>query len=343
MALLFPLLIAACTGSERASSSAATEGTMTAGSNEIVFRVLGNGPDTAIVIPGGPGLGSSYLESALEPLARTHTLIFFDPRGRYGAAGTGDSTALSIEKDLNDVNVLRLRFQLDRMALIGHHYGAGVAALYASRFPARVSRMLLLAPLYPRQLYVWDLSKTPVDSAASQGMLRDMAAGLDTADAAGFCRRHWGFHFVPAPVTDPRVIADEAPLICGAASARFRDLEQIRRLSIRSLGPRWDWRDTLQRLRQPSLIVQAQVTGRADSMEQRRSRMLLHGAETFAGSMPEARILTVEAPLWFPWLGDDDIVSAADEFLRGEWPRGASRVAAPATPTPVLPAPTDND
>src|SRR5690242_8008307 len=58
------------------------------------YRVIGSGPDTVIVLHGGPGLQSSYLLSVLDPLARDRTLIYYDQRGR-GQSDLVDSSALS--------------------------------------------------------------------------------------------------------------------------------------------------------------------------------------------------------------------------------------------------------
>ncbi len=71
------------------------EGYVHAGNGvRIFYRVAGNGSDTVIVLHGGPGFTSDYLDKNLDPLGRRHTLIFFDQRGTGRSTLVTDSVAL---------------------------------------------------------------------------------------------------------------------------------------------------------------------------------------------------------------------------------------------------------
>lgn len=52
-----------------------------AGGVRLSYRVDGSGPDTVVVLHGGPGLNLEGLRPDLRPLARRHTLLYFDQRG----------------------------------------------------------------------------------------------------------------------------------------------------------------------------------------------------------------------------------------------------------------------
>src|SRR5215203_431899 len=87
--LFFTLLTAAC--------SARRPGVVTAGDAHLrpersryvageggvrlFYQVDGGGPDTVVVLHGGPGLNLEGLRPDLKPLARRHTLLYFDQRG----------------------------------------------------------------------------------------------------------------------------------------------------------------------------------------------------------------------------------------------------------------------
>lgn len=45
------------------------------------YRVVGEGPDTVVVVHGGPGAGMNSVRPDFEPLAEQLTLVLFDQRG----------------------------------------------------------------------------------------------------------------------------------------------------------------------------------------------------------------------------------------------------------------------
>src|SRR5690606_317085 len=59
----------------------------------LFYRMLGSGPDTLIVLHGGPGFTMDYFYADLEPLATGHTLLFYDQRGAGGSSLVADSAA----------------------------------------------------------------------------------------------------------------------------------------------------------------------------------------------------------------------------------------------------------
>ena len=95
---------------------------------EIVYHVLGTGP-LCIVHPGGPGLEWRYLR--MPELERHLTLVYLEP------AGTGASGALTevprtlVRRHAADLEAVRHALGVDRIFLLGHSYGGGVAMRYA--------------------------------------------------------------------------------------------------------------------------------------------------------------------------------------------------------------------
>ena len=62
-----------------------------------------------------------------------------------------DAAALDAERFADDLEAVRKHFGLERVTLVGHSWGAGVAALYAMRYPDRVSRIVLVGPMALRR------------------------------------------------------------------------------------------------------------------------------------------------------------------------------------------------
>jgi proline iminopeptidase len=82
-----------------------------------------------------------YFAKDLTPLAATHTLLFYDQRGAGRSSLVTDSAALDGQRFAEDLESVRKHFGLARVTLLGHSWGAGVAALYSSRYPDRIARL----------------------------------------------------------------------------------------------------------------------------------------------------------------------------------------------------------
>ncbi|MEU7479888.1 alpha/beta hydrolase [Lentzea sp. NPDC042327] len=155
----------------------------------LAYREVGEGAPL-LVLAGGPGRASEYLET-LGGLDRHRRLVVLDNRG------TGESDepveAFTYRRDMlvRDVEVLRRHLGLERVDVLGHSAGAGIAVGYAADFPDRVGRLVLLTPalrsvgLSPEQSD-WDtFLAARADQpwfAAAQEALERSAAGDDSVE-----------------------------------------------------------------------------------------------------------------------------------------------------------------
>lgn len=110
----------------------------------LAYHVLGAGPPL-ICVPGGPARASSYLGD-LGGLSRQRTLILLDQRGTGESDEPADPATYRCDRLVDDLEALRIHLGLERMDLLGHSAGGGVAQLYSARFPHRVARLTLLTP-----------------------------------------------------------------------------------------------------------------------------------------------------------------------------------------------------
>jgi pimeloyl-ACP methyl ester carboxylesterase len=98
-----------------------------------------------ICLPGGPMQASSYLGD-LGGLSAHRLLILLDLRGTGASAVPADPASYRCDRQVDDVEALRLHLGLDRVDLVGHSAGAAVAMLYAVRHPDRIGRLILINP-----------------------------------------------------------------------------------------------------------------------------------------------------------------------------------------------------
>ena len=108
-------------------------------------REIGRG-EPVIVLHGGPDFDSSYLLPDMDRLANGFRLIYYDQRGRGKSAGGVRPEDVTLASDLEDLDKIRQHFGLQSASLLGHSWGAVLAAEYALRHPEHVSHLILLNP-----------------------------------------------------------------------------------------------------------------------------------------------------------------------------------------------------
>ncbi len=278
----------------------------------VQYRVHGNGPDTVVLVPGGPGLNADYLERSFGPLAVGRTVIVVDLRGRGEGAGVPDSTQLGLEHDVSDLELLRASLALGRMALVGHNWGAVVAASYAASHPDRVSRVVMLSPHLLLSSWAFQFAAYTGDRARLNAYYADSRARADSLDPQAFCRKYWSFYLSPLVVWDSVTIARGAPLVCGRSPMNLRQLERTNRWLLGSVV-KVDLRERVKATAVPVLIL-------AGGRDLIYSTMLGQWRDAMASS----RLDTLDAEPHMPWLMNPErTFGDMDTFLHGQWPAGA--------------------
>jgi proline iminopeptidase len=304
-ALTAVLLCTACSAShpgpgvvrEREAPRAATGYVGGAGGTRLFYRVDGGGPDTIVVLHGGPGFNLEGIRPDLTPLARHHALIYFDQRGG-GRSEMPDALQLTAGAMIEDVEALRRAYRLDRLTLLGHSWGGGLAVLYAAHYPGRVRRLILVSPIPPRWKPYMD------QSIATQALRHDSAesarlALLDSMQAIApdpqqVCRemaRIMVRGFTATPEAARRVRGD----VCAGTPENIRAMAVVNGRIWQSLvnGPPpegdYDWRPLAARVSAPTLVVH----GEADPFP-------LAGSEEWVQALPAARLVVVPGAGHFP-------------------------------------------
>jgi pimeloyl-ACP methyl ester carboxylesterase len=100
-----------------------------------------------IFLHGGPGMYTTagvFVKGA--PLrAAGFTTIYFDQAGG-GKSKRLPAANYTIERAIADLEALRVKLGQDQLILWGSSYGAGLATIYAARYPAHVSAVILTSP-----------------------------------------------------------------------------------------------------------------------------------------------------------------------------------------------------
>jgi len=109
-------------------------------------ETMGN-PENPVVIAlhGGPG-GDYRNLLPIAPLSTDHYLVFYDQR-MTGLSSRQSDGVFDLESFFSDLDLFVDHFGAGRpVTLLGHSWGAMLASGYASRFPEKVHRLVLIEP-----------------------------------------------------------------------------------------------------------------------------------------------------------------------------------------------------
>jgi proline iminopeptidase len=326
--LALPLVCAGCAGT-KASTTLAKEPAPTAregyvdagGAVRLFYKVVGAGRDTVVVLHGGPGFSMDYIAPDLEPLAARHTLLFYDQRGTGRSTLVTDSASLDGQRFAEDLEAVRVRFGLQRLTLLGHSWGGGVAALYAGRYPERVGRLLVVDAIPARRvLQLQGLQRLDArrDSTTQRRVQELRAARLAKPDDATACRAYYAVWFRATYGDSAAARRSRGDFCAGTPEALANKVRSVDRFTTPSLGD-WDWRPALRAVTAPALVIH----GTSDFIP-------LESAREWVAALPNGRLLLLGGSGHFPYVEvPERFFAVADEFLQGRWPAGAEAVSTP--------------
>ncbi len=110
----------------------------------LAYRTTGAG-DPLICVPGGAMRDSAYLGD-LGGLGAHRQLVFLDLRGTGASQVPADPATYRCDRQVGDIEALRVHLGLDAVDLLAHSAGSNLALLYAATHPARVRRLALVTP-----------------------------------------------------------------------------------------------------------------------------------------------------------------------------------------------------
>jgi proline iminopeptidase len=93
--------------------------------------------DPLFFIAGGPG-GTHYGLRSFDSLSKTNTLVYYDGFGRGKSDTAKTLSEYTLERDIEDLNGLRIAMGYNKINILGHSYGGLVAQGYAIKYPENV-------------------------------------------------------------------------------------------------------------------------------------------------------------------------------------------------------------
>jgi proline iminopeptidase len=277
------------------------------------YRVVGESPDTVVVVHGGPGAGMGSILPHLAPLADSLTVIFFDQRGGGRSSLPADLTLLAPEGFGADLEAVRRFFALERMQVVAHSFGAIVVAHYLRDHPDRIERLVLLGATGPKRADAAVVARAAADTAAAADpgraeVLQRLLSGT-ADDPAAACR---AYESLGDPTGEGPWRGTACDMPPAAIAYYFAHTAQ--------LGPAaygdWDYTRSLAAVPALVLVVHGEMDDAYAPLDRAWARAFSRARLWTISGAGRAAIAERPAVVWAGIL----------RFFRGHWPSDARRV-----------------
>jgi proline iminopeptidase len=137
-------------------SSKSKEGFIEVEGGKIWYRIDGDSDKTPLLLlHGGPGSSSFYLEP-LKELSEDRPVIFIDQLGCGRSTRITDTTLMTVEKNVEQLEQVRKALKLDRYYLYGHSWGTMLGIDYYLKYPNGIQALIFASPLFRTQIWTKD-------------------------------------------------------------------------------------------------------------------------------------------------------------------------------------------
>jgi proline iminopeptidase len=155
-----------------------------------------------IILSGGPGLNPNYVYPIHENLSANFRSVILHQRGTGKTVMAKiDSTTMSLEKYVEDLEALRVKLKVEKLILIGQSWGGMLSMEYCSRYPDKVEKLVLVGSGSPSmnftnyfsdninfRLHPEDLSEKPGLKRIWPGYFFDRESALASKTAIDFTK-----------------------------------------------------------------------------------------------------------------------------------------------------------
>jgi proline iminopeptidase len=305
------------------AQTAPREGYIRAADNvRLFYRIGGDRPGTVVILHGGPGNTLDSIYPDLDPLARNRRIIAYDQRGSGRSDLVTNRSQLAVARHVQDLEAIRLHFQIDRLTVLGNSWGGTLAGFYAAKHPDRIERIILHSSGAPTRTLANQTAREVsrrierrYDTAQRERFdeLDDPQTWLKAPDPYTVCREFYRMLLPVFLAQSENPNRSKADLCSGPAEAVRRQLVVNSQIN-RSLGD-WNLIPSLAAVKAPVLVIH----GAADPIP-------LESAEAWTRALPNARLLIVENAGHLPHIEQPEIYfDAVERFLNGEWPPAARK------------------
>jgi proline iminopeptidase len=138
------------------TSTPSKEGFIEVEGGKIWYRIDGEGDEIPVLLlHGGPGSSSLYLEP-LKELSKDRPVIFIDQLGCGRSTRITDTTLMTIEKNVEQLEQVRKVLKLEKFYLYGHSWGTMLGMDYYLKYPTGIQALIFASPLFSTKIWTQD-------------------------------------------------------------------------------------------------------------------------------------------------------------------------------------------
>jgi len=132
------------------------EGYIEVDGGKVWYRINGKGNTTPILLlHGGPGTSSYYLDP-LKEISKERPVIFIDQLGSGRSTRLTDTTLMTIDHYVEELEQVRKALDLKDFYLYGHSWGTMLGMDYYLKYPDEVKAIIFHSPLFSTDLWIKD-------------------------------------------------------------------------------------------------------------------------------------------------------------------------------------------
>jgi len=277
------------------------EGFLDINGTSLFYKTMGSG-EPIVVLHGGPGFDHRQFLPYIWELAERHKVILFDQRGTGLSSGPIDSTSISIDSFIADIEGVRDAFGIERMNLLGHSWGGILAMHYGIRHPENLRTLILCSTAASFESFgemreTYEANRLPDDAALLQEIYS--SDGFQNGDPQAV-EEFWRVYFKPY-FADQQLVSK---LDLRFEENSIKNGNAVAGHILESIGD-FDLHEDLQAIRCPTIVIH----GDADPMPVKYAEMI---HESIGGS----ELVIVEgAGHWLFVDGTETFTSSVLEFL----------------------------
>jgi proline iminopeptidase len=106
-----------------------------------------------LLLAGGPASSHLTFHPYFSALAGDHRVLYLDYRGRGRSRAEGALEDITFERDVADIEAVRVGLGLDAIDIYGFSYGGMVGAAYALAHPERVGHLVLANTVHSPEMW----------------------------------------------------------------------------------------------------------------------------------------------------------------------------------------------
>lgn len=144
--ILYILLFLFISCTDRPTQEQMESGLKEINGTKLYYKTIGKG-EPILIIHGGPGLNHNYLLPHLSTLAGNYQLLFYDQRACGKSSLNVDSSSITIDNFVKDIDEIRQSFGIKKLNLMAHSWGGLLALKYAIKYPDKVKSLILISSI----------------------------------------------------------------------------------------------------------------------------------------------------------------------------------------------------